>query len=109
MELAFHRPPMHVFAPPPDHPPPPRLDLRVDDWGFYVNMTRGKFEIYRANQPDLAHLVMMWRTASGELDVHVTYEHERALRPTDKQYESIARFPLAELHALGALPVRRVM
>ena len=58
---------MHVLALPPDQPPPARLDLRIDDWGFHLNMASGKFAVYRANQPDLAHVVVTWRTCAGQI------------------------------------------
>jgi len=53
--------------------------LASGEWGFVLNLNTGKFEVYRANRPDLAHLIIMWGTKSGEVDVHLTYRHEGAM------------------------------
>lgn len=73
---------------------PNRFDVRIDDWGFHLNFTSGKLEIYRASRPDLAHLIVAWGTASEELDIHLTFDHEQAGADRDaKKYLSILRLP----------------
>jgi hypothetical protein len=80
-----------------------RFDLRFGEWGLYLNMQSGKFEIYRASRPDLAHLVLAWGTTSQEVDLHLTYEHEQAMAhgERNKAWVPLARIPRAELERLG--------
>jgi hypothetical protein len=56
-----------------------RVDLRVGTRGISLNANTSKFELYRSNRPDLAHLTIDWGTKSGDLDIHLTYEHERPM------------------------------
>ncbi|MGH7328158.1 MAG: hypothetical protein ACREJX_07380 [Polyangiaceae bacterium] len=86
---------------------PNRFNVRIGDWGFYLSFMSGKLEIYRASRPDLAHLIVAWGTASEELDIHLTFDHEQAGANRDaKKWESILRLPksVVETHAeaLGA-------
>jgi hypothetical protein len=79
-----------------------RLDLRVGDWGFSLNLKSGKFEVYRAGRHDLAHLTVAWRTGSGDIDVHLTFGHEAAMRGAGKKrWVPVFKIPRASLEAAG--------
>lgn len=82
---------------------PKRIDLALgSDWRVHVNFDSGKLVLSRANRPDLAHLTIFWGTASGELDIHLTHEHERAMVDREpKVHDPIAIFTKAELETAG--------
>ncbi|MFH0980413.1 MAG: hypothetical protein V2A79_02610 [Planctomycetota bacterium] len=62
----------------------------------------GKLELYRAHRPELAHLTVLWKTKSGQIDVHLTYGHEAAMSgPGPKTHEALIQVYRDELEALG--------
>lgn len=83
-----------------------RVDLSLADWGMSLNTNSKKFELYRAKRPDLAHLTLSWGTASGDVDVHLTYEHERAMKDDgEKDWRPLFRLTREDLAAFDlALP-----
>ncbi len=79
-----------------------RIGVRFGSWGINVNFVNGTLELYRANRPDLAHLTVLWKTRSSEVDVHLTFGHEAAMLGSGpKLHEPLFRFRLEELDALG--------
>lgn len=78
------------------------LRFGTDEWGFVLNLNTGKFEVYRTNRPDLAHLTIMWGTRSGDLDVHLTYRHEGSMADGNpKDYVPLFTMSRALLEAAG--------
>ena len=83
---------------------PTRFDLQLGEWRFHLNLKRGKLVVSRAQRPELAHLTLSWRNVSGEVDLHLTRDHERAMHDGHlvENYESILRVPRDAVEGLGA-------
>ena len=71
-------------------------------WGFDVSFNTGKLKIFRRGRSDLAHLTFAWKTRSGEVDVHLTYDHETSAGNTrSKRYVPIFRMQSSDLETWG--------
>jgi hypothetical protein len=79
-----------------------RSGLQFGTWGINANFENGTFELYRVRRSELAHLTVLTKTTSGQIDCHLTFGHEAAMRGDgEKTHEPLFQVGPGDFAQLG--------
>jgi hypothetical protein len=80
------------------------MACRIGDWVFSLSPGPGKLEVLKAGRPDLAHLTIFWGTKSGQLDFHLTHNHQQKMSGfAEKEWTPLIAIDQRDLERWGLL------